>query len=91
MSAPDECLSVTPPPPPPPTRPAARRSPPAQSLGHCSGADSESDAQLESCLLLQNPGGFLFITYFKVTCEGGGGWWRTCAMRYDEPRLVCVD
>jgi hypothetical protein len=27
-------------------------------------------------------------TYDKAVCLGGGGWWRTCAMRYDEPRLA---
>ena len=27
-------------------------------------------------------------TYYKAVRVGGGGEWRTCAMRYDEPRLV---
>jgi hypothetical protein len=27
-------------------------------------------------------------TYYKVVRVGGGGWWRTCATRYDEPRPV---
>ena len=27
-------------------------------------------------------------TYYKAVRVGEGGWWRTCAMRYDEPRLV---
>jgi hypothetical protein len=26
-------------------------------------------------------------TYYKAVRVGGGGEWRTCAMRYDEPRL----
>jgi hypothetical protein len=27
-------------------------------------------------------------TYYKAVCVGGGGEWRTCAMRDDEPRPV---
>jgi hypothetical protein len=27
-------------------------------------------------------------TEYKAVRVGEGGWWRTCAMRYDEPRLV---
>jgi hypothetical protein len=32
------------------------------------------------CLLLQD--------LLQSCARGGGGEWRTCAMRYDEPRLV---
>ncbi len=30
-------------------------------------------------------------TYYKAVRVGGGGEWRTCAMRDDEPRPVWMD
>jgi hypothetical protein len=38
------------------------------------------DGNMRVCLLLQD--------LLQSCARGGGGEWRTCAMRYDEPRLV---
>jgi hypothetical protein len=52
------------------------------------GKDREIDGDEGSvCLLLQ----FVFYycrTYYKAVRVGGGGEWRTCAVRDDEPRPV---
>ena len=45
----------------------------------CEGSGSK-DWRLCVCLLLQD--------LLQSCARGGGGEWRTCAMRYDEPRLV---
>jgi len=31
---------------------------------------------------------YYYSTYYKAVLMGGRGWWRTCAVRYDEPMRV---
>jgi len=42
----------------------------------------------EVSVLLPYPSRLVIAGYCFAVRVGGGGSWRTCAMRYDEPRLV---